>query len=59
MIDVLFGFVFIIIGLLGIFIGKKPKNDGTIGYVAFIRLYYCYCLLVVFGIFVLISEFSS
>lgn len=46
----------VIIGVLGILISKKPKNDGSVGYIAHIRLYYYYYFLVIFGVSLVISE---
>jgi len=55
--------MYIIIDLLMIGIGifclikfKKPKNYGSVGYVAEIRLYYFYYLLIILGTIFLIME---
>jgi len=53
---IVIGFVMVIIGVLGILISKKPKNDGSVGYIAHIRLYYYYYFLVIFGVSLIISE---
>lgn len=56
LIDIIIGFVMAIIGVLGILISKKPKNNGNPGDSAFIGLYYHYYVLIIFGTFLVISE---